>query len=270
MKAMPKPRLSIITALEFLGLDDPAAPEGRTRRAIAILKSHLGHLGDAELAKQYESHLSLVGRRALYVVPIKRGGMLPFWSLLDVAQLQADLVPLGVLVRGAVTLGDAAAQGELVLGQGIAEAERLRDEVANVPRVIVHPSLLREVEINVDLRLPQHTAMHELGYIRELLRADADGLWFVDYLWAFQSEVDEAPLYLDFFKDHRKLVTQGLESSTIFDRSSHLWMWLWSYHNRILTKLKTETTFDDQALTDLRIPATSPLLYTFPPSAKAP
>ncbi|WP_438043813.1 hypothetical protein [Sorangium sp. So ce128] len=264
---LPRPRPCIVTALELLGLDDPEMPEGRARQVFSIVQRHI----DPETVKLYGGHLSLAARRVLHFAPIRRAGWLLFWQALNVAHLQSDLVPLGVLVRGAIALGDAAAQGDLAIGRGIAEAERLRDEVALVPRVIVDPRLLREAEQNADLRAPQHSVMEELGYIRELLREDGDGLLFVDYLWAFSSEVDEPPLYLEFFKEHRRLVTRKLDSATVLDRSSHAWIWLRSYHNRVFKQLlKSRWPLDGQELLDLRVPATSPLVYSFPPSAKAP
>ncbi|WP_437909604.1 hypothetical protein WME95_18010 [Sorangium sp. So ce327] len=264
---MPRPRPCIVTALELLGVDDPEMPEGRARQALSIVQRHLG---DSELPKLWGSHMFLAAPRVLHVAPVRPAGMLFFWQALNIVHLQAALVPLGVLVRGAIALGEAAANGDLVIGRGIVEAERLRDEVAHVPRVIVDPRLLREVEQNAVLRAPQHSVMEELGYIRKLLRQDRDGLWFVDYLWAISSEVDEPPEYLDFFKDHRRLVTRKLEAATVLDRSSHAWIWLWSYHGRIFELLESKWPLDDQERSELRIPATSPLVYSFPPSTKAP
>ncbi|WP_437947556.1 hypothetical protein WME98_43530 [Sorangium sp. So ce296] len=269
MKAtpLPRPRPCIVTALELLGVDDPEMPEGRARQVVSIVERHLG---DSELARIYGSHLSLAARRVLHIAPIKPAGMLPFWQALNIVHLQSALVPLGVLVCGAIALGDAVAHGGLVLGRGVAEAERLRDEVAHVPRVIVDPRLLRETEENADLRASHHSVMEELGYIRKLLRADADGLLFVDYLWAIRSEMDEPSLYLDFFKDHRRLVTRKLDAATVLDGASRAWIWMWSYHNVVFRELKRSWRLDDQELSELRIPATSPLVYSFPPSAKAP
>lgn len=261
---LPRPRPCIITALELLGIDE--IPEGRARQVISIVQRHLG---DSELARRYGSHLSLAARRMLHIAPIEPAGMLPFWQALNMVHLQSALVPLGVLVRGAIALGDAAVHGSLILGRGVAEAERLRDEVAHVPRVVVDPRLLRETEQNANLRSPNHSIMDELGYLRTLLRLDSDGLLFVDYLLAIRSEMDEPSLYLEFLKDHRRLVTRKLDAATVLDGASRAWIWLWRYHNLVVEKLEITSRLDDQELSELRIPATSPLVYRFPPSAKA-
>jgi hypothetical protein len=251
-------------------MDDPAMPQARVGQVIAIIEDQLLVSRDGKAAEHHEMRLSIAAHRVLHITPIKSAGTLLFWSVLDMIHLQSELVPLGILVRGAIALGDAAVQGDLILGHGIAEAERLRDEVASVPRVIVDPRLLRELEQNPFLRAGHHNVMQELGYLHDLLRQDGDGLWFADYLWAFRSEVREPQTYFDFFKEHRRLVTRRLEASTALDRSSHASAWLWHYHNRVFEDLKTSWPPDDRdELAELRIPATSPLVYDFPPAAKA-
>ncbi|XXT15189.1 hypothetical protein WME94_33560 [Sorangium sp. So ce429] len=42
------------------------------------------------------------------------------------------------------------------------------------------------------------------------------------------------------------------------------------YHNVVFRMLKATTRLDDEELAELRAPAASPLVYGFPPSARAP
>jgi hypothetical protein len=157
----------------------------------------------------------------------------------------------------------------MLLGRGVGEAERLRDEVAGVPRIVVDARLLREVERNPDVRA--HSAMEELGYIGDMLRQDADGQWFIDYLAAVRSEVDEPAAYLDFLREHRRLVERRLEAAASLNPVSRAFTWLWKYHNSVVDDLTARWRGTKEEFGDLRIPASvSPLLYAFPPSAKAP
>lgn len=263
MKAQPLPRPipCIITALELIGLDDPMMPPGRVRHALALVESSLA---DPDLTRLYRSRLSVSGRHLVHIAPIRPSGLLPFHAALSMVHLQADLLPLGVLVRGAIAIGLAAARGSTLFGQGIADTERLRDEVALVPRVLVHPQVLREVELNADLRAVHHSPIDELGYLRSLLLLDTDGLWFVDYLRGLQSEVEDPEQYREHLKEHHRLVTRKLEASTVLDRSSRAWSWLWRYHNLVVADLSSKWRLDDQEIAELRIPASSPLLYKFP------
>lgn len=260
-RTISRPSQCIITALELIGVNEPSMPPGRVRKVLARVERHLA---DNMTPSLYRSRLSLTGRHVLQIAPTNPVWNLPFKTLLTMVHLQADLVELGVLVRGAITIGEAAATEPVFFGQGIADAERLRDEVALVPRVIVHPQLLREVELSADLRAEQHTPMEELDYLKSLLHQDADGLWFVDYLKVIGSEMSEQEEYLELLRTHHRLVTRKLEASTALDGASRLWTWLWRYHNLVVADLSSKWRLDDQEIAELRIPASSPLLYKFP------
>jgi hypothetical protein len=259
----------VIAALEMLGLEEPVTSERRLQSALTVLKRNL--LGDLELARIYESHLLITGHRVLRIAPLKPGGAILFRELLDIVHLQGDLVEYGIVLRGAVTLGQAAGRADTVVGPGLEEATRLRDELAEVPRVIVDPRLLVEVENNASLRAENHDVLTELGFIRSLLRADSDGQWFVDYLKAFATELDEPSMYPLFLLKHRRLIEKRLKVSTVPSRSSKGWTWLWRYHNKAITAGVKEQRLKATDREKLRLtPPGSPVLYVFPPSTRAP
>jgi hypothetical protein len=256
-------RPCIIIALELLGLNEDDVRAIQLRRILALLDRDFGN------RETFERRVLVAGHRVFRLSPIlpDRVGALPFRELLDVVHLQADLLGHGILVRGAVTLGKAAWHTDMAVGAGISEAERLC-QLAEVPRVIVDPRLLREVESNENLR--DHVVLTELGYIRELLRQDSDGLWFVDYLRAIATELDEPDMYPEFLKDHRTLIEKRLGDCVTLDRTSRVSTWLWRYHNRGIDECARRGVLDDAAKAELRLPAQSPVVYVFPPSAKAP
>jgi hypothetical protein len=256
-----KLRPSIIVALELLGLEDPATPG----QALAIVEKHLR---DEDREENLERRLLIAGGRVIRTAPIKPGGTLTFRELLDVVHLHAALLDHGVFLRGAVTLGDVTARADFAAGPGLFEAERLRDEVACMPRVLVDPYLIRETEQNPDLRARHHTVPTELGYIRSLLREDVDGLWFVDYLKAVDSEVTED--YVRFLDEHRQLIHLQLTFSTTRDHSSLSWTWLRSYHNSVVEKCFEDGRIDEAERARLRVTTRTPLLYVFPPSTEEP
>lgn len=262
LKPPPRAKPCIIAALEFIGMADPSMPEGRVRQAFSRVVEYLGD--DADLKKHYESHWWIAANRALYIAPTKRDGMLPFRAMIKVLHLQMALVPLGVVVRGAISLGEATSHDEIIIGKGVTDAERLREEVADVPRVIVDPAMLRAIDNTPDLWAPHHDSMDELGYVHKVLREDTDGLWFIDYLRASDTEVGELEDYHNFLHDHKVLVQRKLENLKTLNRNARAITWLWHYHEKSVNSLHSGFA------ADLRLPATSPLVYRFPPSAKAP
>jgi hypothetical protein len=252
----------VIIALEMLGLDEDEALEGRLQRTLAMMEQDFGG------REIFERRFFVVGRRVFRLTAIKSGGTgaNAFRELLDVVHLQDHLLGRRILARGAVTLGNVAWRTDLVVGAGLSEAERLCT-LADVPRVIVDPRLLQEVENNENLR--DHPILTELGYIRKLLRQDADGQWFVDYLRAMSSEVDEPELYPDFLAEHRLVVEQRLKACVTLDPTSRALTWLWSYHNQVVEECFRRKAISSARREHLRLPAQSPFVYVFPPSAKA-
>lgn len=259
-------RAAVIVALELLGMDEPAASSAHPQQVIALLQKHLRH---GESGSFHEHRLLIAGCRALCIASITRGGPVLFLDLVDLARLQVALAQQQICVRGALTLGNAASIDETIVGPGTVEAEQMRDDVAQFPRIVVAPRLLLEIESSSRLRGVGRSAPEALGYIRQLLRVDSDGVWFIDYLGAFGLLTSD-PDYSGMLDGHRRLIERQLKAATGLDRASRIWTWLWSYHNQIIEDLHDKRAIDDEARARLRLPAPAPLTYVFPPSAKIP
>lgn len=79
--------------------------------------------------------------------------------------LQAKLLAFGVLTRGGISRGPTYHQEDLLYGEGMIKAYDLESKSAIYPRVVVDPTLVKE--------LPEiHRSM--------LLNRDTDGLWHTD------------------------------------------------------------------------------------------
>ena len=214
-----------------------------------------------------ERRLFVVGRRVFRLTTIKPDGTGAnvFRELLDVVHLQDYFLGRRILARGAVTLGNVAWRTDIIVGTGLSDAERLCT-LADVPRVMVDPRLLQEVENNQNLR--DHPPLTELGYIRKLLRQDADGQWFVDYLRVMSSEVDEPELYPEFLAEHRLVIEQRLKACAMLDPTFRALIWLWNYHNQVVEEWLRRKAISNALTERLRLPVQSPFVYVFPPSAK--
>jgi hypothetical protein len=256
----------IVVALDLLGLDDPSKPEGRARRAIEILDRHLNQ---HRARGRDEPRLIAVGHRAVYIAPLRPDGIALFQVLLALTYVQSDLISLEVLLRGAITIGHAAAIGDFAVGPALVEAERLRDELADVPRVIADPRLFLAIESNLDLRGPHHTVPQSLAFLESLLREDTDGLWFLDYLRVAATEDEEPTMRIAVLIGHGRILVPKLKAATKLDRTSRGLAWLRNYHNQTVDRLFSDSV-DEAERWRLRIPATSPLVYAFPPSALKP
>lgn len=96
--------------------------------------------------------------------------------LLSVDALAWNLLQLGVLVRGGVTIGCMRHESELVFGVGVNEAYRLESTVAKMPRVVLGARAFDAAE--------RYAREHEVWatYRNSRLIRDRDGVWFLNYL----------------------------------------------------------------------------------------
>ncbi len=173
-----------------------------------------------------------------------------FLEILSLLHMQIEIVSAGYLVRGALTLGEAHATAGRVFGPGIVTAYKLESELAIYPRIIIDPATLAfdtPEKIRL-LKSAQHDIELEREYLGSLLRRDSDGVWFIDYLRASQSEFDGgAPAYIDFILDHKNLVENGLKQFKNLNRVVGKYLWLANYHNT------TVETFAEEALEEFDV-----------------
>lgn len=211
-----------------------------------------------EFAKSWGIHCNIQGNRILRLVPVKPGGgSVVFRLLMDVVHCHWAAMHENVLVRGALTLGVGTfkQRNHAFLGSGMRETERLPEEIAEMPRVIVDPRLLQAIENNKNLRSEHHTVPEELEWIRSVLECDADGIWFVDYLRAIQDEVASPADYDDQLAAHRAMLLDKWNSVSEWDRTWRSLSWLTTYHNSVVAAKKKLS---------LRVPPSYPFAFEFP------
>lgn len=192
-----------------------------------------------------------------------------FYELLDLLHAQGELVGKGVLVRGGVAFGDIAWQQDRVFGPGFIEAYEMESKFAVYPRIAVSPSLLAAFSSGSVPFVHHHDLAEEASYVRSLLAQGDDGVWYIDYLRAFRSELDEPELYPDYLSDHRNLIIgladalkkNGPELSSLALKAN----WLARYHNAVVGELDARWFSDlDVDKDDLLVPRNAlPTLFSF-------
>ena len=112
-----------------------------------------------------------------------------------------------------------------------------------MPRIIIGPEVFQEFRRNRKLRAEHHNLADEIHYIKKLVRRGDDGMWFVDYLKAIYSEMDDpVSMYPAFLKRHRDFIIKRAEGVTIHGRALQKYLWLAEYHNLICNELGEEAT----------------------------
>lgn len=96
--------------------------------------------------------------------------------LLSIDALAWNLLQLGILIRGGVTIGGMRHDEHLVFGVGVNEAYRLESTVAKTPRVVLGAKAFDAAA--------RYAAQGEVWavYQNARLLRDRDGVWFLNYL----------------------------------------------------------------------------------------
>ncbi len=79
-----------------------------------------------------------------------------------------------------------------------------------------------------------------MAYIRKMLRQENDGFWYIDYLRAFESELDVPELYPKYLMNHRDIIVNSGIDPTESSRLAVKYRWLTEYHNNVVNDLPEE------------------------------
>ena len=168
-----------------------------------------------------------------------------------------------VFIRGALTFGEAVHTANEVYGPAIIRAYELERDVAVFPRVIIDPIIFVNFETQSTLRARHHNRKSDREYLMNLITCGEDGVWFVDYLRAAQTESDDPDMYPNFIAKHKRMILRALGSQTVLTKVMHKYMWLASYHNKTVKSIGEEVwaryEIDQDNLLILQTDA--PLLY---------
>lgn len=156
-----------------------------------------------------------------------------FYTLLRIQWVQINLLSLGFLLRGAVTLGPAVHTREYVFGPAVVEAAEL-EKKSCFPRIIVQKKVITTGAQN---RAPHHDFDDEMEYIKDRLKRDSvDGEYYVDYFASVQSEMDSVYDYPLYLMNMRDVIEKGLqdEFTPYFDK----YVWMQKKYNKTVRHIK--------------------------------
>ncbi len=168
-------------------------------------------------------------------------------ELLDLVFIQAACVKNGILIRGALTIDYVHVGKELegpIFGPGLVKAHQMEEREAIYPRIIVDEEVINRFRNDRSLWREGHRQAQEVTYVENLLKRDAAGLSYVDYLSAIESEIGSHAGYLEFLEGHKELIENGfaMDLERVVRRK---YEWLKNYHNRRLSKIMKNSHLDD-------------------------
>ncbi len=131
-----------------------------------------------------------------------------FFMLVDLVHLQLALASCDILLRGGITIGELYHDGSIVYGPAMNEAYLLESKAAHYPRIIADVETIDQfMKEQVELGKADH---YDIQDIRNLLKRDMDGKYFIDMLRQDSELNDEGNEYFVWLKNLRTVIVEGL------------------------------------------------------------
>ncbi len=149
------------------------------------------------------------------------------FELRNLLHAQLALIPRGVPIRGAVTIGDVTQSWKVVYGPAVVKAYTLENQAGSPPRIVVDEDALASIQDAIeDANLTSELA----GLVRK------DGqTTFLDYLGACELELNVPEQeYTLFLELHRDFIHNNLTKYASIPAKLSKYQWLRDYHNRTL------------------------------------
>jgi len=258
-KPAPAYRLAIITFIDILGFGDlVAASDGpaKIRDILSRLASFAANKSDAR--DEIDDTAAVVFSDSIVRVrfldgPYRSGAL--FQEVLKLLHVQGEMLADDVLLRGGLTVGLIHVEGQMAFGPGFIRAYRLESEFANYPRIVIGPEVFKTLRDGKILIASHHDLEDEVHYQRQMLKRGEDGLWFIDYLYGFEDELDEPGQHVKLAEQHRALVIKSANAAKPDSRVLQKHLWLARYVNDVAERLSrpelTITQKDIPALEEL-------------------
>lgn len=236
-------RLSIVTFIDILGFREivKIKPAEEIAAILALLRDWSS--GDEDIGDEYEDWPAGYARSIAFsdnvvrVCPIdgEEGGQgALFNELLNLVHIQAKLTERGIFLRGGLTVENIYLASGVVYGPGLVRAYELESQFAVYPRIVVDPAVMEQYFANPVMR-GDHSLQVDLSYVGNMLREADDGLFFVDYLKACRSELnDPVAGFTPLLKEHAAFITKAAAALAQFTIAKQKYGWLAHYHNLVV------------------------------------
>lgn len=161
-----------------------------------------------------------------------------FQELISLVHAQGELIDFNIIIRGGVAIGDVYISANSVFGPGVIKAYDLENKYAKYPRIILDPELINEYKNNKLLKAKWHSIDEESEIIIDLLKQGDDGMWFINYAKAIETELDDIDMYPIFLQRHKEVILAGVEHQDKLNTVLSKFIWMAHYHNQIVSNIE--------------------------------
>lgn len=239
---------SLVTYIDILGFGELIATKkaGEISRIIRVVKEAVEPRRFKTEFKEIPSEEYInFSDLSIISIPVRKTSLLPprgalYLQIMRMVHAQAILLAEeGIVIRGGITVGDIVKSYGQLFGPAIIRAYELESKVADNPRIVVGKEVFKELAVNPGLWV--HDRQSEQQGVRELLREDDDGEFFIDYLRVMSDEFDDPDNdYKNFLEHHKSLIVERLQRYSDAPKIRSKYEWMERYHSYTASVLKTQ------------------------------
>jgi len=177
-----------------------------------------------------------------------------FSTLMEIKLLIMRLLSRKILCRGAVSIGKFIHTENYLFGPALVEAYTLESKAAMYPRVILDRSV---IEASAIAKSSHHSSLEEEEYVLSLLEQDSDGMYYIDYFFKAQSELDDPEYdFPEYINNLSEIIRKGLMGSSHHSKADLRvkYSWMRERYNRMV-----EIVTNKEKISELRMPESNEL-----------
>jgi hypothetical protein len=234
-KGRPQLRQSIVAFIDVLGFSHIATSSPSVEHSQRILDKIAAAIddsrdfvraaipnGDLALGRRWATKFFSDNLAFGYPFDGDESDVSAAWFIIRAAQrYQLRMTMNGFFVRGALTVGPVCLTEEIIFGSALIECYQLESKASIVPRIVLAEPIQQLVT------KPDHASSLPAADANQAICRDVDGMWFVNYLDAAQSD---RGVQWDYIERHKQSILQSLSSTTRHDVLPKFG-WACRYHN---------------------------------------
>lgn len=218
-----------IDILGFAKLIKDSINKNEEKKEIALKKLNVIYNTYTDFAAIENSEITQFSDSIVVSIPYNQEDG-AFLFLCTLQHLLMNLADNKILCRGGIVIGELYHKQSIVCGPALIDAYMLESKIANYPRVIVGPNIIK---IAKTYKGNQNSEQHIEEAFKRVLGYDSDGYYYIDYL-NLAGELDGYE-YNDYLYTIHEMIEENLQNSDITIRAKYTWLGL--KYNEMIHKL---------------------------------
>lgn len=231
-----------VAFLDILGFKDMVQHSEDNEQMLNRINMALNYTNDVQ-RENYEGIMSMtdIGKQvsvfsdSVVISYEKTNPGSAFYVLMDLIFICNDLLSMGVLVRGGVTVGPLIHENNKCFGPAMVKAYKMESEYAIYPRILIDSEV---IQCGIEFKGRGNTEEYEKVYLGSLIDIDGDdNMIYLDFL-SQHTEFDTGESYDKYIAYVRDFIVRSIgmidkDKPRIIEK----YEWLKNYYNKTVMKV---------------------------------